>query len=262
MNRSLRAMIGRAADPRLISGIYNYCNSRCERCRFTERCLTYIDNREREARHPDKGAIDDVAESMTDAMALIQAWCEEEGLDFGEIQRLGAEHSANARADETASRDPLQQLASTYSAAAFKIMNALQQSAPFHARGAEVRQALDAIAWNMTMIPAKIGRAIGGWARHLTDDLEWDEVQNDWNGSAKVARLAIAESIASWLTVIGEAQAPADSPIRQLPALLERIDAGLAERFPRAMDFVRPGFDEPEVAAGALTSLAPFDPRR
>jgi hypothetical protein len=28
------------------------------------------------------------------------------------------------------------------------------------------------------------------------------------------------------------------------------------------MDLVRPGFDEPEVAAGALTSAAPFKPRR
>jgi hypothetical protein len=44
--------------------------------------------------------------------------------------------------------------------------------------------------------------------------------------------------------------------------LLHRIEADLTERFPRAMEFVRPGFDEPEVAAGALTSLACFDPRR
>jgi len=28
------------------------------------------------------------------------------------------------------------------------------------------------------------------------------------------------------------------------------------------MEFVRPGFDEPDVAAGALTRLAPFEPRR
>ena len=35
----------------------------------------------------------------------------------------------------------------------------------------------------------------------------------------------------------------------------------LAERFPLAMEFVRPGFDEPAVAAGAQTRLPPCAPR-
>jgi len=44
--------------------------------------------------------------------------------------------------------------------------------------------------------------------------------------------------------------------------MLRRIDDGVAEAFPLAMEFVRPGFDEPAVAAGALTTLAPYEPRR
>ena|SRR5438093_6007790 len=34
----LRAL---AADPRFISGIYNYCDRWCERCTLSDRCLTY-----------------------------------------------------------------------------------------------------------------------------------------------------------------------------------------------------------------------------
>ena len=30
-----------AADPRFISGIYNYCDRWCERCPFTSRCMNY-----------------------------------------------------------------------------------------------------------------------------------------------------------------------------------------------------------------------------
>src|SRR5438445_379587 len=264
MNPALQALVDRAADRRLVPGIYNYCNSRCERCPFTERCLTFLDDREREARHPENGALECVKDALLATVASIEAWCEREGIDFEEVQRAGSEESAAAesRADDMVSADPLHHLARTYMRAGFEIIDALQKSAPFHAWGAEVHEAVDAIAWHVSMISAKTSRALHGRARQTGDDLEWDEVQNDWNGSAKVARVAIAESIVAWLTLIDEGQAPAGSPIRDMPALLGRIDAALAERFPRAMDFVRPGFDEPDVAAGALTSLAPFEPGR
>jgi hypothetical protein len=75
--------------------------------------------------------------------------------------------------------------------------------------------------------------------------LEEDVVQNDWNGTAKLARLIVAESKDAWQVVLKAGEASANSPLNELVELLDRIDAGLAERFPRAMDFLRPGFDEP-----------------
>src|SRR5205807_7539471 len=42
-------LIARAENPRLIPGIYNYCDGRCPRCPFTDRCLTYLDNQETDA---------------------------------------------------------------------------------------------------------------------------------------------------------------------------------------------------------------------
>src|SRR5947208_11860995 len=39
-------LIARADNPRLVPGIYNYCDGRCPRCSFTDRCLTYLDNQE------------------------------------------------------------------------------------------------------------------------------------------------------------------------------------------------------------------------
>src|SRR5438046_6274832 len=37
-------LITRAEDPRLIPGVYNYCDGRCPRCPFTQRCLTFLDS--------------------------------------------------------------------------------------------------------------------------------------------------------------------------------------------------------------------------
>ena len=111
------------------------------------------------------------------------------------------------------------------------------------------------------MIPAKIGRALYGFAAE-DRPIDEDPVQNDWNGSAKVARLAIAESLDAWSTLFDAGDTPADASIRQTVVLLESLDRDVATRFPLAMEFVRPGFDEPAVAAGAPTRLAPFEPRR
>jgi hypothetical protein len=42
-----------------------------------------------------------------------------------------------------------------------------------------------------------------------------------------------------------------DSPLTELIALLDRIEAGLDDRFPRAVEFLRPGFDEPRTISVA-----------
>src|SRR4030095_12034250 len=43
-SRAFDRLIARASDPRLIPGVYNYCDSRCSRCPFTTRCLIYLEN--------------------------------------------------------------------------------------------------------------------------------------------------------------------------------------------------------------------------
>jgi hypothetical protein len=76
----------------------------------------------------------------------------------------------------------------------------------------------------------------------------------------KAARFAIAESRRAGVVIL-EGEATSRSPLRQMIELLGRINTQAADRFPLAMQFVRPGFDEPDVAAGVLTSLNGFDPR-
>jgi hypothetical protein len=93
------------------------------------------------------------------------------------------------------------------------------------------------------MVSAKIYRALHGLAEGGVF-CEDDPVQNDWNGSAKLARLLLSESKSAWKVVMREGEAAENSPLLELLTLLNRIDDGLGERFPDAMNFVRPGFDE------------------
>jgi hypothetical protein len=101
--------------------------------------------------------------------------------------------------------------------------------------------AVDTIAWFSFTISAKVFRAISG---SNEPDFDPEDRQSDPNGSAKIARLFIDESRRAWRVLMQAGRAPANGVPAQLVALLDHLDAGLAARFPQAMAFTRPGFDE------------------
>ena len=65
-------LVTRAKDPRLIPGIYNYCDSRCPRCPFTQRCLTYLDTQELKNAGGTRASMADACgESLQRTLALL-----------------------------------------------------------------------------------------------------------------------------------------------------------------------------------------------
>ena len=249
MSADLELAVEFESDPRLIPGIYNYCHGRCERCPFTGRCLTFRLMRADAARHPELALHETIGDSFARTHGLLRDWCERQDVD------------APASSGEPRHVDPVRDLAFGYTEAALRLVNALERLAPFHEWSPVLREALETIGWYAGMVSAKVDRALNGLAEQDGLDDEEDPVQNDWNGSAKVARMAIAESQQAWDTLLLVGQAPPDAPLRQTREQLDRIDAELASRFPQAMAFVRPGFDEPKIAAGAAATLTCFEPR-
>lgn len=262
----LEAHLSRASDPVLIPGIYNYCHRRCDRCPFTGRCFLYRENQEEARRHGERDAGEEGGVNLQESVNLMRSLCAHEGIDVE--QTFGDAHSHDAAREQAPPNgaiaaiedDPLYVQSRSCAAAAYAVVDPLRQLSPFHEWPRDVADALDTISWHASEIPAKIYRALSGRAEF--GSAAEDSIQSDSNGSAKVARLAIRESCAAWETLFAVGATPRDASIRQTHDQLERIDRELAGRFPRAMEFVRPGFDEPEVAAGALTSAAPFEPRR
>jgi hypothetical protein len=257
--------VAQANDPRLIPGVYNYCHRRCEQCPFTDRCLVFRRMREDEVRRPGRDVLERVGDGFTATLDLLKDWCEREGIDFEKLREDATSEAQQAemrRAEDAVDRDPLRVLAASYTSAAFDLVTSLEALAPFHEWSPPVREALATIGWYAGMVSAKVDRSLHGLAESGGPSFEADPIQNDWNGSAKVARLAIAESQRAWDTLLFVGQAPPNARLRQTRELLDRIDHGLASRFPHAADFVRPGFDEPEIAAGGLSTLACDEPRQ
>jgi hypothetical protein len=107
--------------------------------------------------------------------------------------------------------------------------------------------ALDGIGRFAGLIAVKTHRATGALVR--TDDQDEEVVdeefeQSDGNGCAKLLRFIIAESREAWLLLTLEGSATADGVPAAMARRLQALEHQIAAAFPRAMEFVRPGFDE------------------
>lgn len=247
-----------AGDPRLIEGVYNYCDRWCERCRFQERCLLRCDERHREALIA--GGVDPAeAFRRVDAAhhqareAFWEALPEHEKQERKEIleaanRSLTPEEEreierAIQRRDEATESHPLCISSGEYSELARHILDVIRPRA--EARNDEVvLAALETISWFSFMVHVKTARAIGGLVDRDVEDAHHEWLQSDANGTAKLTRLIIAESIEAWRVLTAAGHGTADGVPAAMIARLEKLDAGLAEAFPSAMEFVRAGFDE------------------
>lgn len=238
------AMIARANDPNLVPGIYNYCDRSCARCAFTSRCLSYLESR-RDATDADDSRPASVpalvGRSLGRAFEMMQVIARREGIDLSLTpeELAEAEHEQSEQ-DRVLEADPLVAMARRYTSTTWPIVRALQPIVA--ARGDRaVIDAVDRIDEVCGLISSKIYRAVSS-----TNDPDFDDsdLQSDANGSAKVARLLITDSRAAWRVLMEVGRATANGVPAALVRALDDLDASLAARFPRATDFVRPGFDD------------------
>ena len=250
-------LVERAGDSRLIPGIYNYCDGRCLRCPFTQRCLAYLDAQElKTPGDDDRSSGEAVGDSLQRTLEMLADVARREGVDVGALVDE-ANGTATGDAIERHRHDPLAARARDYGRLAWRIGRAI---APIAAArdDAPLLDAVETIEWFSSMIRSKLYRAICGRAEGWE---KGDEAQTDFNGSAKIALIGIGESRRAWAVLMEAGRATADGVPAQAVRVLVELDAAVRERFPRVMEFVRPGFDEPEIAAGAPAPPPPSGAR-
>ena len=237
---AFKALSARAEDPRWIPLIYSYCDRRCGRCRFNDRCFAYAEDRLEDSGTSSVSHL--AASSLERASALIQAYAGEHGIDLNDgADTSERRHSMDVDL-EGPDADPDLASATFYARLAIHIVRALA-AAGVAERDRALKDALDTIGWFSTMIAPKVFRALSG--RYGFEPMETaGAVQTDQNGSIKVARLMIDESIAAWRVVNDAGRAPPGAVSRRASEMLSQLDRRLALRFPLAMRFVRPGFDD------------------
>lgn len=252
-----------AADPRFISGIYNYCDRWCERCPLTSRCLNYALSEEQfadpETRDIKNEAFwEKLAETFQVTLDLVKEAAEREGID---LESLDIEEAAEEERlkDEVAKNHEPCRAAKAY---VDMVDDWFQSARELFGQGedevdSEVRvdlsdvrpdqeesalgDALEVIRWYQHQIYVKLMRAVRGELDEREEILE--EFPKDSDGSAKVALIGIDRSIAAWGEV-GSHLPMLKNDILNILVHLDRLRRNVEKAFPDARTFIRPGFDK------------------
>jgi hypothetical protein len=270
-------LIQLAANRDLISGIYNYCDRWCERCPFTTRCLVFATEKADGAF--DDSEIDDInnakfwqklESTFKEVRRMIVDWAEEEGIDLktleGEVLLADREQQR-----QDAKEHQLSLAARRYAKLVqgwFEQELAIERRVHDDTTGAansveediDVSDAIEVIRWYQFFIPSKIFRALMSFEHQMSagalvpdepreaagpvaDEMFVEISGNHADGSAKIALIAIDRSLNAWHILQRSLPEKTDSIVPML-VTLDRIRNATEATFPRARDFMRPGFDE------------------
>jgi hypothetical protein len=249
----------------LIAGVYNYCDAWCERCVFQQQCRVYLERQKPEAA---------LAEGEEPVKRLREPRDEDE-YEYEDDGRPPVTEAQKAEflamVTEANNYKPTNEEARRFAAAERK-KRALQKKHPLTVKGRAYMNAMWDLQKPMTEMVAAPGDPlvvaafevvahhaylIGGKTHRATTGLIWVEdddegddpeercgVQSDSNGCAKLLRIAIAESREAWSVLFTTPALSAEGLPASMLERLEDLDREIQTHFPRAMEFVRPGFDD------------------
>ena len=247
-----------------IAGIYNYCDRWCERCTFTSRCAVYEDETNLTPEEMDmqnKAFWDRIGKNFMKAQELLQKAAQHFAIDLENLPDEPDNVQERRERIKIESRQhPISKLSFQYSVMArdwlktqpgmLERLDSLKTELTLGVESTEgarketgtIRDSLTIIQWYMTFIHVKLVRALMG---KLKDD-GWEEengFQRDFDGSAKIALIGIDRSTQAWLALFDILPEKEDDFLKVL-AILQKIKAMVEQEFPKAEEFIRPGFDE------------------
>jgi len=230
-----------------IDFISSYCDRWCERCAFTERCANYSVRIATGMCEGDHDAAIELAIGVAQPVGKPRDQALSEGLlrELGDVVvsdlDLDEHHRLECARRARLERLPLTGMTDTYTRRAVGWLQAHGES-PEGTTDSALREAFAIVGWDVWLIGAKIHRALRGRDAARTGEWPADHrVQNDWNGSAKVALLLLSRSERAWRAI---ADATGDEQAAILADGLRLLTRAVEREFPDAMAFVRPGFDE------------------
>jgi hypothetical protein len=244
-----------------IPGIFNYCDKWCSRCEFKKRCSVYVDDNRGTNDLPNEALImmitdklKALSEILEHSSQLVSQTSEVVRKEFAfagnnEMEKpsyVEVKNSLMAKANEyewhTASWLAERKVDESIRIFGEKLDLQLLTADEVALELATLQEWLDEIEHFMTFIPAKIKRAIASARRQNQMDFG-NGFPRDSDGSAKIAILAIKQSIEIWERLMAHFPELEDDCLDFLARLQQLKDLALKE-FPNAMNFIRPGFDE------------------
>ncbi len=242
--------------------IHNYCDRWCERCYFTARCAVNdrVSDLPPEAKDmANKAFWDNISNNLTEAFEGLKRTAAEYSIDLENIHADPDDDKKQMERSRRRALHPLSILSKQYADEGrkwFETTNEIEDKRMEIVRQAElnilpegqIEEAIDSfkdcieiIQWYLHFIHVKIQRALSG-KLDKNDSIE-ENFQTDYNGSAKIAKIAMDRSMSAWVLLMQHLPRSEDAILKSL-SLLQKIKGILENEFPDMEKFIRPGFDE------------------
>lgn len=230
-------------NPNIISGVHNYCDRWCERCKYIKRCRVGLMELARMEDGDDIEGDDlwlELSAMFEATFEMIAKDAKKFGIDLNDIS------TENVREKKTELND-IEKKAKSYSRSAHKwleennecfqkMQNVEFENDPFSIP--DFFEALEVIRYYLFFIEVKTRRAFFD-IEEIADE---DPIQNDNNGTAKIAIIAIDRSIEAYTVLFYRFKDHEEQILKYLKQLAN-LKEDLISVFPYVMKFVRPGFD-------------------
>jgi hypothetical protein len=226
-----------AADPSLVSGIYNYCDQWCRYCPHTERCLAFKCLRDQEQRRPGD-IFENLAACVNEMISFSRDVVQAEGGNTP-LADLAVLPTIGTTVDLPHIDDSLERRGREYALETARFLASVGPALASPKTGlGGTPTPIEVVIWYHALIAVKIYRALASAAmsRHGKPGLV-----EDAQGSAKVALIGIDRSRKALRQLLSKLH---DARIQRLIGRLDRLGAEVERRFPDARVFVRPGLDE------------------
>ena len=261
-------------QPYMIAGIHNYCDRWCERCMLSAYCSVFaidpgVDPAQTETGELDEKFWEQVSDNFEMVKEMIDEGAKKWGIDLSEMddEKWQKEYEENAKNKAAfLENHEIKKLSRKYWKRANKwfeseskyfeerqeemnrnLQMGIQENATLQIAN-EIKDSFEIIHWYIYFIELKFSRALSS---QFEEEVQSELIQTgDSDGSAKIALIAVQKSLEAWNSLLRNAEDKTDDIIPLL-ALLQKIENAAKKQFPNAQQFIRPGFDEPEVVKRA-----------
>jgi len=235
----------------IIPGIHNYCDRWCEKCTHTKHCSVFqMEQMEKEENGKDVSDLsnkefwDKLSLTFAATLSMITEEAERLGIEMDEVAEQAKKEPFE---EEKRPKSEVEIISYDYGTRIFEWLKTNNEYFKEKSqtmltiseeKAIPIVEALDVVNWYSIFISAKVHRAFHD------PIIEFDDpIQNDNNGSAKIALIGIERSIESLSLLYKELKEKEDE-ILDFLVMLAKTKKLMEASFPDAHQFIRPGFDE------------------
>ena len=243
-----------AKSDKYISGIYNYCDRWCEKCAYTDKCLSFELSKSQPLKEDvsidNKKFWKDLEKSFKMVKDMLNEYMKDHGIEppsDEENEKISLEMK---KIDEDINSNPIIKESRSYTKASGQLLkqndyftnelNSVGEDEESNEKIRKLQDCVEIILFYNSLIYVKLARSLHTY--YSVDSDEQIEMEEDKLVSAKIAVVAVERSMLAWHFIL-ENFTKDTNKVADIILHLNKIKQGIEKTIPHVINYKRPYFD-------------------